>query len=275
MHDSPTLHVAAVQMVSQLSVEHNLQRAKELVAQAASDGAKMVVLPENFACFANREALLMAKNELTKPILVPALAAMASSNQVFLCGGTLPLVANNTETRASAASLMFAPNGSVVARYNKIHLFDAKVGDRLGCYRESDTFAPGNELTVAEVEGFGMGMSVCYDLRFSRLYQQLRASGSDVFLVPSAFTAATGKKHWEVLLRARAIEQQCYVIAANQGGLHDSDRETFGHSMIIDPDGEVISRIERGEGVIHAVLERDRITSIRTAMPCFEHQRCD
>lgn len=262
-------------MVSQAEPASNLARAAALLAQAASGGAQLAVLPENFAAMGRRDqALLAAAEARGEGPLLPWLRATARELGLWIVAGTLPLLpAGRMLGKPCAASLLVAADGSIAARYDKLHLFDAEVADSRGLYRESDDFAHGEHIVVADTPVGRLGMTVCYDLRFAELYLALRAAGAELICAPSAFTAATGAAHWEVLVRARAIETQCYLLAANQGGVHPGPRETYGHSLIVDPWGQPLGCVPQGEAVLLADVDRPAQTAIRQRMPVSAHRR--
>jgi len=272
------MKIAAVQMVSTPSVERNLETARRLVARAAADGAALVVLPEYF-CFmgkADRDKLAIAEVAGDGPIQ-RMLAESAREHAVWLIGGTLPLAVDGAPQGAGAvdrvmnANLVFSPRGELAARYDKMHLFAYDNGRER--YDESRTLQAGRTPVAFDAGGVRVGLSVCYDLRFPELYRALARPPCDLLSVPSAFTYTTGAAHWEVLLRARAIENQCYVVAAAQGGTHENGRRTFGHSLVVDPWGEVVAcRSEEGEGVVIAEVSAERIAAVRRQLPALEHR---
>lgn len=280
-----TLKVAAVQMVSTADVDANLVQAEELVQQASNQGAKLVLLPENFAVF-NANRLHEWSQPERSEYLESAVQCWAKKYNVWIIAGTLPkgqrypnVEDSVSENRVRTSCIVVSPQGKSVDRYDKIHLFDVDVDDAHGAYRESETIEPGTDVLLADVPvgnlpgGVKVGLSVCYDLRFPELYRMLATQGARVLTVPAAFTWETGKAHWEVLLRARAIENQCYVIASNQGGQHTASRKTWGHSMIIDPWGKVLNCIESGPGVIVAELNFAEQDKLRKQMPVLQHTR--
>jgi nitrilase len=270
------LPIAAIQMVSATTVEANLEAAHRLVLQAAADGAKLVVLPEFFCLLGRKDT---DKVDVREPAgdgpIQRFVDDLAREAGVWLIAGTVP-IASPQPRRIWNACLAVRPDGTVAARYDKIHLFGLKRGtDR---FDESVTIAPGRTPVVCDVgpaEAMGgrswrVGLSVCYDLRFPEYY---RALGTvDLIVVPSAFTYVTGQAHWEVLLRARAIENQCYVLAPAQGGLHENGRRTWGHTMLIDPWGEVLSCLPEGEGVVAGVLDAARLAEVRAQLPALSHR---
>lgn len=270
--DSCRLTAAAIQMVSGADLEDNLKQAEKGIRQAVENGASLLVLPENFATFSLPDIATVARREQTADGPVRTfLSAMAAQYRVSLVGGSLP-VWHAAEGKCLAASFFYDDNGREIARYNKIHLFDADVDDDEARYRESEKYSFGDEVVTVAAAGFRIGMAICYDLRFPELFRRQRQDGAQVLVLPSAFTYATGSKHWQVLLRARAIENQCYVIAANQGGWHDK-RRTYGHSMIISPDGEIMAACEGGECVVTAQLDAGLLHSLRRKMPLEQHRR--
>ena len=263
--------IAALQTVATPSVERNLDTARRLIAQAAGDGAGLVVLPEYF-CFMghhDRDKLALAETPGDGPIQA-MLAEAARTHGVWVVGGTLPL-RTGQDDRAWNASCVYAPDGRLAARYDKIHLFRYDNGRE--SYDEGRVHQAGSTPPALDVDGLRLGLSVCYDLRFPELYRQMMTPPCDLIAVPAAFTYTTGEAHWEVLLRARAIENQCYVIAAAQGGQHENGRRTWGHSLIVDPWGEVVALVETGEGIAMAQLDKARIERVRTQLPALTHRR--
>jgi predicted amidohydrolase len=270
---SKRLSVAVVQLNSQDDVAANLAVVRELVAAAAARGAKLVVLPEDFAYLGAEQGKLQIAEKLgdrSLPIQA-ALAEMARESKVTLVAGGMPEASDDPQ-RPHNACAVFDQSGKLVASYRKIHLFDVDLpdGTRL---RESDTTKPGTEPVVVEVEGFKLGLSVCYDLRFPELYRALVDRGAEVLLVPAAFTLTTGKEHWHVLLRARAIESQTWVVAAGQWGKHPKGRASFGHSLIADPWGTVLSECADRVGFAIADLERADLDRVRASLPSLRHRR--
>ena len=214
-----------------------------------------------------------AEAEGQGPIL-PWLKQTARDLNLWIVAGTLPLPPEGQPTaKVNACSLLINADGELVARYDKLHLFDVDVSDNRGRYRESDDYAQGERVVVADTPVGKLGLSVCYDLRFPELYSELRAAGAELITAPSAFTAVTGAAHWDILIRARAIETQCYVLAAAQGGVHPGPRETFGHAAIIDPWGRVLAEQAQGEGVLLAERDSAEQAAIRARMPVVSHRR--
>ncbi|MDZ7923432.1 MAG: carbon-nitrogen hydrolase family protein [Marinagarivorans sp.] len=280
MNSSASFIAAVVQMISSPRLEDNLTSAKKLIQQAALQGANLVVLPENFALLGNTLGRQYGcAEELPDAPIRLFLSRCARDYGIWLIGGTTPRVkaidgiAEAIAPKTFAASHAYNPRGEEVGRYDKIHLFDANVKDSVGTYRESDAMAPGSQIGMVDTEWGALGLSVCYDLRFPEYFRLLQQQGMHFLAVPSAFTYSTGEAHWEVLLRARAIENQCYVFAANQGGWHNGTRRTYGHSCIIDPWGTVISVLPEGEGIALAEINLQFLSDVRKKMPVFEHRK--
>jgi len=268
----PSLRIAAVQTVSTPGVERNLDAARRLVAEAAGRGAELVVLPEYF-CLMGRDdtdKLAIAEAPGDGPIQ-RALAGLARAHRVWLVGGTLPLRVPQRPDRVLNACCVFGPDGRPAARYDKMHLFCYDNGRER--YDEGRVLQAGDAPVAFDAGGWRVGLSVCYDLRFPELYHALGRPPCDVIAVPSAFTYTTGRAHWELLLRARAVENQCYVVAPAQGGVHENGRRTWGHSMIVDPWGDVLGVLPEGEGVVVADVSRTRLAEVRTQLPALEHRR--
>ena len=268
---------AVVQMNSGADVSVNLQAADRLLEQAAQRGAGLAVLPENFAFMGARDTdkLAHAEDEGRGPIQ-QFLAETAKRLSLWIVAGTVPIKAPGRAGKVYAACLVYDAWGVCVSRYDKIHLFDVEL-PREGkpeSYRESSSIEPGAlELVTIKTAAGSVGLSVCYDLRFPELYRGLVARGAEILCVPSAFTEKTGEAHWHTLLRARAVENQCFVLAPNQSGTHPGGRRTWGHSMILDPWGETLAQFDAGEGVIVADLDPARLTSVRTSFPSLSHRR--
>ncbi|MET1079213.1 MAG: carbon-nitrogen hydrolase family protein [Pseudomonas sp.] len=269
------MSLAVIQLVSQEDVADNLARARRLLEQAAEGGARLVVLPENFAAMGRRDLADLGRAEAAgSGPLLPWLKRAARDLKLWIVAGTLPLPPDDRPNdKARACSLLIDEQGERVARYDKLHLFDVDVSDLRGRYRESDDYAHGGQLVLADTPLGRLGMTVCYDLRFPELYGALREAGAELISVPAAFTAVTGAAHWQVLVRARAIETQCYLLAAGQGGVHPGPRETFGHSALVDPWGRVLAEQAQGEGVLLALRDASEQASIRQRMPVDRHRR--
>ncbi len=274
------LRVAAVQMVSGTDVAANLARAEELIGTAAAAGAQLVALPENFVLMGrhDRDKLAIRESDGIGP-LQAFLSGQAAAHGIWLVGGTLPLAAANPGKVFNTA-LVYGPDGRRVARYDKIHLFGFDNGSER--YDEAATIAPGRTPVVFDLDlpaaaagaaatSWRIGLSVCYDLRFPELYRAL--APVDLILVPSAFTWTTGSAHWDMLLRARAVENQCYVLAPAQGGRHENGRRTWGRSLLADPWGEIVAlHDEDGEGVVVGDVARERLRQVRTGLPALAHR---
>jgi predicted amidohydrolase len=266
------MKVAALQMVSGLGLEGNLQAARTLLEQAAQAGCELAVLPEYFCLLGRKDTDKLALRE--QPGAGPIqnfLATSARELGLWVAGGTLPLEAADDD-HVRNTTLVFSPDGRCAARYDKIHLFRFDNGREQ--YDEARVIEPGSQpvafdLVARDGQSWRIGLTVCYDLRFPELYRGLRA---DVLLVPSAFTHTTGQAHWETLLRARAIENLAYVVAPAQGGVHENGRRTWGHSMVVDPWGGVLAQRDEGAGLVAATLERSRLAQVRQQLPALEHR---
>lgn len=264
--------IAAIQMRSGPDVEANLAAAGRLLREACEAGCKLAVLPENFALMARTPAdrLRHAEEAHGGPIQ-QGLSRLSRELGLWLVAGTLPMRCGQPD-KVRAACLVYDSRGEQVARYDKIHLFDVDLGGGER-YAESDGFEPGNAPVVVATPYGKLGLAVCYDLRFPELFRILLAKGAEIISLPAAFTVPTGEAHWDVLLRARAIENSCYVVAAAQSGHHDNGRATYGHSMIVDPWGTVLSCKPDGTGVVLARYERERVDAVRRRLPSIKHRR--
>ncbi len=260
--------IAAVQMISGPDVAPNLATAGRLIAEAAAAGAQLVALPEYFPLIGATDADRLAAREADGAgPMQDFLAATARRHGLWLVGGSIPLVAQDP-AKLRNSCLVYDPQGERVARYDKIHLFNFRKGDE--AYDEAATIERGDKLVSFDTPLGRVGVAICYDLRFPELF---RALGElDLLVLPAAFTETTGRAHWEMLLRARAVENQCYVLAAAQGGRHPTGRLTHGNSMIIDPWGEILARMDKGEGVVLAELNRQTLVDIRTSLPALKHR---
>jgi nitrilase len=266
--------VAAIQMASSPSVSANLLKARRLIQEAVEEsGANLVVLPENFAFMGqeDRDLLDLREDEGRGP-LQDFLVEMAARHRIWLVGGTLPLTATNPD-RVRATCLVYNDCGERVARYDKIHLFDVNLLETGERYEESATIEPGNTSVVLDTPFGRLGLAVCYDLRFPELFREMLDAGMEIMALPASFTAITGKAHWEVLVRARAIENLCYVVAAAQGGYHRNGRKTHGHSMVVDPWGTVLAQVPRGAGHVCCPLDVEFLSSVRRNFPAIDHRR--
>ncbi len=264
--------IAAIQMTSGAEVAGNLAQAAPLLEEAARRGAALAVLPENFAFMGLRDADKrdVAESDGAGPIQ-DFLADSARRLRLWIVGGTIPLRAGG-EGRVAAASVVYDPDGRRAGRYDKIHLFDVDIPGRVERYRESAHVVPGSRTAVIDTPVGRVGLSVCYDVRFPELFRRLSADGAQILTVPSAFTSPTGRAHWETLLRARAIENLCYVIAPAQSGFHANGRETYGDSLIVDYWGRVLQRLPRGQGVVVAPVDLERQSQVRQEFPALGHR---
>lgn len=266
---NPLSRVAAIQMISTPSIEENIATARRLIADAAQLGAQLVLLPEYWAAMGMQETDKLGYAEQVDVGPIQAfMAATAREHQIWLIGGTLPLAAQVAD-KVLNTMMVYNPAGERVQRYDKIHLFSFTKGEE--SYDEARTIVDGHDVTTFEAPFGKVGLSVCYDLRFPELY---RAMGDcTLIVVPAAFTYTTGKAHWEILLRARAIENQCYVLAAAQGGRHKNGRTTWGHSMLIDPWGEVKTVLPEGEGLVIGDIEPHYLSGVRENLPALKHRK--
>jgi predicted amidohydrolase len=267
------LNMASIQMVSTPNLNENLEVAARLTKAAADSGAQLAVLPEYFCLMGLKDTdKVNAREAAGSGPIQERLAAMAQENNIFLVAGTIPLEAKESN-KVLNTSLVFDPVGKQIARYDKIHLFGFQTETER--YEESETIAAGSqpgqfEIRLNEVD-WRFGLSICYDLRFPELYRSL--GQVDCHIIPAAFTYTTGKDHWEILLRARAIENQCYVLASAQGGAHLNQRRTWGESMLIDPWGEILSQLPEGEGFIQGTLSKDKLKEVRSKLPALKHRK--
>ncbi|MCP4007220.1 MAG: carbon-nitrogen hydrolase family protein [bacterium] len=264
---------AVVQMTSGVDLTHNLERAAHWIARAAQAGAELISLPENMPILReeNDSAPHPFAQDMKDGPVVRFLSEQARTHGVWLAGGTLPERVPEDPDRVYNTAVLHAPDGELCASYRKIHLFDVDVPGAV--LRESRGAAAGTEAVVAHTVRAAIGLTVCYDLRFPELYRELVARGAQILLVPSAFTVPTGRDHWEILLRARAIENQCFVLAAGQYGEHNSTRRSYGRSMIIDPWGVVLATVPDGEGFATARLDFEAQAEVRRRLPALAHRR--
>jgi len=276
---NPVNKIAAIQMNSSDSKKDNLETVARLVEEAVFiHKAGLVLLPENFALFDGKAALYLGFQESeANGDIRGFISSLAKKYGIWIIAGSIPCASRPDKSlidgRVRSACWVFDDTGVEVSRYDKIHLFDVDVDDSHGSYRESQQFEAGITPQMVDTPAGKIGLSICYDLRFPQLYSWLAGAGAQILTVPAAFTFKTGEAHWELLLRARAVENQCYVIAANQTGVHSKGRETWGHSMIIDPWGKVVACAEDGEGVISAEINLQALSDIRSAMPVLKHRK--
>jgi len=266
--------IAAIQMASGSNVSANLNEAGRWISFAVDAGANLVVLPENFAIMGMKQAdILKVKEPQDKGPIQDFIKNMCIKHRVWIVTGTIPIETDDAQ-RIRAACLLINPDGEIVVRYDKIHLFDVTLDDGEQ-YLESEVIEAGNEIVVHDTPFGRMGFAVCYDLRFPEMFRRMVDKGVDIIVLPSAFTAITGKAHWETLVRARAIENLSYVVASAQGGYHVNGRETHGDSMIVDPWGSVIDRLACGSGFVIADLDLEKIELTRKQFPVLEHRKLE
>jgi deaminated glutathione amidase len=266
------MKAAALQMTSGPDVQANLAEARLLLEEAQAADARLAVLPENFPFMGIHDADKLAVGEtLGGGPIQDFLAETARRLGLWVIAGTIPIRVEG-DPRVAAASLVYNAQGERVARYDKIHLFDVELPERAESYRESANMAPGKTPAVVDTPIGRVGLAVCYDVRFPELFRHLSAQGAQVFVLPSAFTAPTGRAHWETLLRARAIENLCYLIAPAQSGFHANGRETYGDSMIVDYWGRVLGRLPRGRGCVSAEIDLARQAEVRKSFPALLHR---
>ena len=264
------LRVACVQMTSRADKAANLEKAERLVARAAATGADVVVLPEKWNAIGDASTLHAAAEPLEDGESVEAMRSWARGLGITLVGGSITERREGRE-KLSNTSIVFDPDGEIAALYRKIHLFDVEVGGHV--YRESEAEEPGEETLVCDAEGWTLGLSVCYDLRFPELYRILALDGAELVTVPAAFTLYTGKDHWELLLRARAVENQCFVAAANEWGVHEGGKASYGRSLIVDPWGVVLAQAPDEDTVIAADIDKARMRRVRESLPSLANRR--
>ncbi|MEE9411960.1 MAG: carbon-nitrogen hydrolase family protein [Methylococcales bacterium] len=264
---------AVIQMASGARVESNLTEAERLIKDAVRDGAKLVVLPENFALMGLNEHDKLSHMETEgKGPIQNFLRHISRRYGVWIVAGTIPME-SALVNKIRASTLVFNHHGERVGRYDKIHLFDVDVPDSDEQYRESDTIDSGDDLLIIDSPIGRLGVAVCYDLRFPEMFRMMLDAGMEVLALSSAFTAATGSAHWEILNRARAIENLCYVVSSNQGGIHENGRKTYGHSMIVDPWGKVLNMLGSGSGVVSADIDLAQLRSVRRSFPVLQNRR--
>jgi len=260
--------IAAIQMASGPNVEGNLNEARRHISKAVEQGAKLVVLPEFFAIMGmEAKDTVKVREEVGQGNIQQFLSETARKHKIWLVGGTIPLVANSPD-KVRNSCLVYDETGAQVARYDKIHLFNLTLGNEQ--YNEAQTIEAGNQVVVIDSPFGRIGLAVCYDLRFPELFRAMK--NVDIIVLPAAFTATTGKMHWEPLVRARAIENLSYFIAAAQGGYHVNGRETHGHSMIVDPWGRIMDELQRGSGVVIADINPSYQASLRKSLPALTHR---
>ena len=265
------LIAACIQTNAAPDIATNLARIEPMIRDARNRGAELITLPENVnVMIQGRDRLLSLATTEDKDQTVAFFTSIAKSTGAWILAGSIGISTN--EDRLSNRSLLFSPQGEIVARYNKIHMFDATLSDTES-YRESKNFKNGEEAIIATTPWGNIGMTVCYDVRFPHLYRALAKAGADIITIPAAFTATTGKMHWHILTRARAIETGCFVLAPAQCGTHDGGRQTYGHSLIIAPNGEILAEAGEEPAVIMAELDMEKVSTARKMLPSLEHDR--
>jgi predicted amidohydrolase len=266
--------IAAIQMCSTDDVDANLEQAKKYIKEAADSGAKLIVLPENFAIMGlHPRDKVKHKETLGHGKIQDMLRHEANHLGVWVVGGTIPLAVSQSDDKVYATTLVFSATGEIVARYDKIHLFDITLQTQNEIHNESQTIHPGDNVIVFDSPLGKCGLAICYDLRFPELFRAMQEQGAEIILLPAAFTVPTGKAHWDILIRARAIENQVYMIAAGQVGTHTNQRTTYGHSMIVNPWGEVMALLENDLGVVSAGIDLDFLHQLRRNMPVLSHKK--
>ena len=265
---------AAIQMASGPNISANLNEVYRLVNGAVTQGAKLVVLPENFAFMGRQDRdMITAADDIEQPgEILNFLSRIAREFDIWILGGTIALKSTQAN-KVYAASLLYNHQGEIVARYNKMHLFDIDLGEKHGAYQESAIIEAGNEIVVTDTPFGKIGIAVCYDIRFPELFRRMQQQGMQILLLPAAFTQITGKAHWEIVNRSRAIENLCYVVAANQGGFHVNGRETHGNSMIINPWGKILDQLPKGSGFVMADINLGELNKTRKNFPVLKHRR--
>ncbi len=266
---SQTFRVGLIQMTSGADPEENLSHIERHATELAAQGANLIVTPENALVFGHRRDYHHYAEPIGAGLIQNKLAALAHRLGIELLIGSMPI---RRQDKVTTTSLLYSPKG-LLASYDKLHMFDVDVADGHKRYRESETFTPGQEVIVADSDYAKLGLSICYDLRFPHLFNQLAKQGANVIVVPAAFTEVTGHAHWEILLRARAIETQCFIIAVGQGGTHPCGRNTWGHSMVIDPWGRVIQQLEQKTGTLLVDIDLGLTEPLKRDMPIQSHAR--
>ncbi len=266
--------IAAIQIASANNQQHNLDKAFKLIREAASNHAKLIVLPEMFTiCNLDTSGKLMAQETFRTGDVQQQFAKLAKELDIWLIAGTLPIATDDKQHYRSAC-LVFNNVGNIVARYDKIHLFDVSLQQNQQEFMESNTTAAGDQIVIIDTPIGKIGLAICYDLRFPELFRLMALQGAEIFIVPSAFTQTTGQSHWHLLTRARAVENFCYMIAANNSGNFPDGNMAFGHSLIIDPWGEVLAeQKDKHNAVIYADIDLEKVKSLRQQLPIFQHQK--
>ncbi len=268
------MRVASIQMASGSIIKANLLEAEKLISNAVADGAELILLPENFGLIgAKPEDVVEFAEQPGKGPLQDFLAEQSYKHHIIIAGGTIPLQGKDKK-RYRNAFLVYDRKGDCIARYDKIHLFDVALPDNNESYKESQVIEPGDQIIVVQTGGIRLGLAICYDLRFPEMFRMLIDKGAEVILLPAAFTAETGKAHWHPLIKARAIENLAYIVASAQGGYHVNGRETYGHSLIVDPWGNLMDEIASGSGFAIANINLEQQNQIRERFPVLDHRQC-
>ncbi|MDR4506761.1 MAG: carbon-nitrogen hydrolase family protein [Candidatus Brocadiaceae bacterium] len=265
--------IAAIQMCSRQNRDENLATVRVLLEEAAQRGAQIIALPENFSYVGYESEMITVAEDPDTSSIIRFLTSFASKHKVAIIGGSIPLK-NSGISKVTNTCLVINHEGRIVARYDKLHLFDVRLDDRT-MITESRYVEAGSRVVTADLFGLKVGLSICYDLRFPELYRALVMQGANIIFVPAAFTMQTGNDHWEVLLRARAIENQCYIVAPAQIGQHNADRISYGRALIVDPWGQVMTQCQDKEGVIVSEIDLDFLEKVRNRLPCLAHIRRD
>ncbi len=265
--------LAAIQMASGSNVASNLIEARRLIQASARAGAKIAILPENFAIMGMTEQdKVVIREDFGSGQIQDFLAQQAIDFDIWIIAGTIP-ISTEHENLIRASCLVYNNQGTVIAQYDKIHLFDVNVPDSDDTYLESETIEAGSEVCVFESPIGRVGIAICYDLRFPELFRRMSEQGAEIFVIPAAFTSITGKAHWEPLLKSRAIENLCYVAASAQGGYHVNGRETYGHSIIVDPWGVILDELSSGSGFVISEIDQNKIKNLRKIFPALQHRK--
>ncbi|HSW93295.1 MAG TPA: carbon-nitrogen hydrolase family protein [Gammaproteobacteria bacterium] len=268
------IRVAAIQMTSNSDVKKNLAIAEKWIQEAVLKDARLIVLPEMFAVMGmDQMDKVKVREKKGHGRIQDFLAEQAKKYGVWIVGGTIPVALDNTDEKVHAACFLYDDQGNSISRYDKIHLFDVTLSATRESYHESKTTLPGEKVVVASTPFGKLGLAVCYDIRFPELFRTMHDQGVDMIVLPAAFTETTGSAHWDVLVRARAIENQVYMIAAAQTGVHENGRKTYGHSMIVDPWGKVMASLSQDEGVVVADIDLDYARKVREEFPVLTHRR--
>ncbi len=265
--------LAAIQMCSTDDVAYNLEQARRFIQQAADAGAKLVVLPENFSFMGSPQNKINHKEVFGYGTVQDFLSHEAKQKSVWIVGGTIPLAVADHNNKVYAATLVFNASGECVARYNKIHLFDVTLPNEEEVHQESQIIYPGQDIIVFDSPLGKCGLAICYDLRFPEFFRAMQEKGAEFIALPSAFTVPTGAAHWEVLIRARAIENQVYMIAAAQTGIHANQRRTYGHSMIVNPWGDVSAALAKETGIVCSDIDLEFLHQLRRKFPVLTHRK--